>query len=156
MDYGSQTFLLVEDEPGDVFLMRRALSKAKIASQLQVVTDGRMAVDYLSGSGKFSDRAQYPLPSLILLDLKIPYVHGFEVLRWIKAQPELSGVLVVVLTSSTEERDVQRAYALGACSFLVKPPTAQMLQELLKSFESCWGRASAQSKLALDSNLETA
>src|SRR6266404_3606360 len=81
-----QTFLLVEDDPGDVFLMQRACRKAKLINSLQIATDGQMAVDYLAGIGEFGDRTQYPIPCLVFLDLKLPYKHGFDVLKWVRTQ----------------------------------------------------------------------
>lgn len=125
------TILLVEDNDDDVFAMQRALRKAKIAHPLQVVTDGQKAIDYLSGNGTYTDRAYYPLPSLIFLDLKLPYVDGFEILTWLRQQPNLRDVAVVVLTSSAEEIDRNRASQLGAYTYLVKPPEPQHLTQLI-------------------------
>lgn len=130
------TILLVEDSEDDVFIMRHNLKRAGIANPLQVVTDGQMAVDYLSGKGSFSDRERFPLPSIVFLDLKLPYLHGFEVLDWVRQQRSLKSLAIIVLTSSNEERDRQRAQALGARSYLVKPPTRDMLLELVNSSSS--------------------
>jgi CheY-like chemotaxis protein len=132
------TILLVEDEPSDVFLMKRALKKAQILNPLQVVSDGQEAINYLSGVDKFSDRTQFPIPSIIFLDLKLPYKNGFEVLEWIRAQPHLGLTLVMVLTSSSEERDVAQCYRLGARTFLVKPPNQTMLTDLMLSLKDFW------------------
>src|SRR5277367_893529 len=132
------TILLVEDQPSDVFLMERALKKAQIPNPLQVACDGQEAIDYLSGSGKFSDRTQFPIPSIIFLDLKLPYKNGFEVLTWIRTQPHLDLTLVMILTSSSEERDIAQCYRLGACTFLVKPPNPAMLSELTASLKQYW------------------
>src|SRR5438874_8305913 len=92
--------LLVEDREDDITLIRRAFERAKIPNPLQVVRDGSEAISYLAGERKFSNRAEYHLPALVLLDLKMPGVDGFEVLRWLRLQPELRSLLVVVLTSS--------------------------------------------------------
>src|SRR5437899_3388971 len=105
MDNSSVTILLVEDNEDDIFLMRRALKKAQIVTNLQSVTDGQQALDYLSGAGQFSDRGVFPLPTVVFLDLKLPYVGGFEVLAWLREQPLLNSIVVVVLTSSAENRD---------------------------------------------------
>jgi CheY-like chemotaxis protein len=113
--------LLAEDREEDVILIKKAFAKANIRNPLSVVHNGEEAINYLAGAGQFSDRRQYPFPVLLLLDLKMPRVDGFEVLRWIKSQPSLSALRVVVLTSSGDIRDVNRAYELGANSFLVKP-----------------------------------
>ncbi|HWC59112.1 MAG TPA: response regulator [Verrucomicrobiae bacterium] len=122
--------LLAEDDDNDVFFMRRALQKARIEFQLQVVTNGQHALDYLSGEGKFADRNAYPLPSIILLDLKMPFLDGFEVLSWIGEQPSLKKIPVAVLTSSAEERDRRRAAELGAKAYFVKPPKPETIAEI--------------------------
>jgi CheY-like chemotaxis protein len=132
------TILLVEDEPSDVFLMKRALKSAQIPNPLQVARDGQEAIHYLSGVDKFADRTQFPIPSIIFLDLKLPYKNGFEVLNWIRTQPHLETTLVMVLTSSSEERDIAQSYRLGARTFLVKPPTSAMLTELMVSLKDYW------------------
>jgi CheY-like chemotaxis protein len=146
------TILLVEDEPSDVFLMKRALKAAQIANPLQVACDGREAINYLSGTEKFSDRAQFPVPSIVFLDLKLPYKSGFEVLTWIRGQSHLDQTLVMVLTSSSEERDIAQCYKLGARTFLVKPPNAAMLTELMVSLKNFWVRHN-EFTLPDDSNL---
>lgn len=132
------TILLVEDSEDDVFIMKHALKRAGVANPLQVVTDGQMAIDYLAGKGRFSDRGRFPLPFIVFLDLKLPYVHGHEVLSWIHTEEALNSLVVIVLTSSNEERDHQRAYALGARSYLVKPPTPDALLEVIASLRSYW------------------
>jgi CheY-like chemotaxis protein len=127
------TLLLVEDNEDDIFMMRRAMRIGQVANPLQVVTDGQCALDYLSGSGEYGDRDRYPLPAVVFLDLKLPYVDGFEILSWLGGQPSLSSIIVVVLTSSAEVRDRQKAEALGAKSYLVKPPSAESVNDVLKS-----------------------
>ena len=112
--------LIVEDREDDIILMRRAFEKASLINPIQIVRNGEEAVAYLKGEGTFANRAEYPLPSLVLLDLKLPGMDGFEVLSWIRRQEGICGLPVVVLTSSSQIRDVNRAYALGANSFFVK------------------------------------
>jgi len=129
---------LVEDNEDDVFLMKRALKAAAISNALQVVEDGQQAVDYLSGEGAFADRDAHPIPAIVFLDLKLPLKGGLEVLDWIRSQEALEGVVVVVLTSSSEPSDLRRAYALGANSYVVKPPSAQQLVEMAKAFKWYW------------------
>src|SRR5690349_19737256 len=114
-------FLLVEDNADDVVLVKRAFAKAKVLNPLHITRRGEEAIDYLSGTGKYANRAEFPLPGLVLLDLNMPGLSGFDVLRWIRQQPGLRTLRVVVLTSSDETRDVNLAYQLGANSFLVKP-----------------------------------
>src|SRR4051812_19738005 len=105
---------------------------------MQIVRDGEEALHYLSGEGRYSNRAEYPLPELILLDLKMPKVDGFELVRWIRRQPGFASIPVVVLTSSDAIRDVNRAYALGANSFLVKPLDFDNFIETAKMLKTYW------------------
>lgn len=123
---------LVEDDPNDVFLMERAMSKGNLNLPMRHAKNGRDAIEYLDAAGKQNDPAAYPVPSVIFLDLKLPFVHGFDVLRWIKQQSTISKVPVVVLTSSLEAEDQQKAHELGAEKFLVKPPTSDVLVKTLK------------------------
>jgi CheY-like chemotaxis protein len=112
--------LLAEDREDDVILLQRAFKKARFDRPLMVVRDGDEVVRYLAGHGQFADRTLYPIPDLLLLDLKLPLMDGFEVLRWIKQQSHLKNLPVIVLTLSNRIRDVNEAYALGAYSFLIK------------------------------------
>jgi CheY-like chemotaxis protein len=133
-----RAILLVEDSEDDIVLMKRALKGAQVINPLYVVEDGQQAVDYLSGTGKYRDRQQYPLPALVFLDLKLPYKSGHEVLAWIRARKELDGLVVVVLTSSNEASDLSRCYELGANSYVVKPPSPSQLLDLAKAFRWYW------------------
>ena len=132
------SILLVEDDDDDVFLMRRALKAAAIINPLHVVEDGQEAVNYLSRTGKQGDEAAPHVPKVIFLDLKLPVMMGLEVLEWIRCQPFLANVAVVVLTSSNEPSDLKEAYRLGATSYVVKPPTADQLKDLAKAFKWDW------------------
>jgi CheY-like chemotaxis protein len=132
------TILLVEDNEDDVFAMRRALKLSHVANPLQVATDGQQAMDYLRGDGTYANREQFPLPFLIFLDLKLPYYTGFEILEWIRTQPALDSTVVIVLTGSAESRDKDKAYSLGARSYLVKPPTPETLRAILGSLNTSW------------------
>jgi CheY-like chemotaxis protein len=141
------TILLVEDSPHDVLFMTRALQKAGLENSLRVVEDGQQAIDYLSGKDKYADRGANPLPLLVLLDLKLPYVPGLEVLRWIRSQPALSKTIVVVLTSSDHPADIKASYALGANSFLSKPSNPDDLPELIKSVIDYWLKRNVPDRL---------
>ena len=134
----SRALLLVEDNEDDVFLMKRALKGAQVINPLHVVEDGQEAVNYLAGAGKFADRAAYPLPAVVFLDLKLPYISGHDVLAWIRRQKELESLVVIVLTSSNEASDLSRCYALGANSYVVKPPSPEQLEELANAFKWYW------------------
>lgn len=130
--------LLVEDNEDDVFLMKHALASAGVTNPVHVAETGSLAVDYLSGAGKFGDRGKYPLPAVVFLDLKLPLMSGHEVLAWLRAQRHLEGLIVVVLTSSNEPSDLRRSYSLGANSYLVKPLTARQLLDLAKALNWTW------------------
>jgi CheY-like chemotaxis protein len=132
------TILLVEDERNDVFLLQHAFDAAAITHPLQVVEDGRQAVDYLAGTGKYANRTEYPMPCLVLLDLKLPMKSGLDVLRWIQREPKLRMLVVVVLSSSRDRKDVDAAYQLGARSYLVKPLTMAARLELAKGIKQYW------------------
>lgn len=124
--------LLAEDDDNDVFFMKRALQKAEITYPLHIVNNGQETVDYLAGIGKFHDRNRYPLPTLMFLDLKMPFLDGFEVLAWLQSQPALKKITAVVLTSSSEERDRKKAAELGAKGYFVKPPSVETVKEIIK------------------------
>jgi CheY-like chemotaxis protein len=130
--------LLAEDNSTDALMVRRAFTKAGLRGTLEVVDDGDKAVAYLSGEGEFADRARHPLPVLFLLDLKLPRRSGLEVLAWLRQQPGLKRLPVVVLTSSEESADVNRAYDLGANSYLVKPVDFDALLEMVKGLGLYW------------------
>jgi CheY-like chemotaxis protein len=127
------TILHVEDDPNDTLLLEHACRKAGVIFDLQAVSDGDQAIAYLRGLNNFSDRAKHPMPKLILLDLKMPRVSGFDVLAWLRSEDSLKGLPVVVLTSSNHDADVKRAYDLGAKSYLVKPVGFEALVELVKT-----------------------
>jgi len=131
MTHGGKVILLVEDDENDVFFFRRALAKAGFEVPLQVVSDGEQALQYLNGNGKYADRAAHPLPDIIFLDLKLPYVNGLEILEHIQKKPALEKIEVIVLTSSPEDRDRKRAFELGAKEYLVKPATPTTLLQIL-------------------------
>jgi len=134
----NQFILLVEDDPNDVLLIQRAFQKAGFRNALKVVGDGEQTIDYLNGKGNYSQRDRYPLPFLMLLDLKMPGTDGFEVLQWVRSQPSLKRLLVVVLTSSNLQADVDRAYESGANSYLVKPVEFEQMANMIQRFEAYW------------------
>jgi CheY-like chemotaxis protein len=113
--------LYVEDETNDIRLMRYAWARAGVPNSLRVVEDGQEAVLYLSGTGRYGNREQYPIPGLILLDLKLPKMSGLDLLSWIRTQPPLQGVRIVALSSSSRRPDIGSAHALRVDAYVVKP-----------------------------------
>jgi len=132
------TILLAEDREDDIILVQRAFEKGGIRNPLFVVRDGQEAIDYLTGVFPFSDRDRFPIPALLLLDLKMPRADGFDVMRWLKTQPSLAPLRVVVLTSSEDVRDVSKAYQLGANSFLVKPLDFHNTVAMVETITDFW------------------
>ncbi|MBE9080397.1 response regulator [Romeria aff. gracilis LEGE 07310] len=130
--------LLVEDDGNDVLLIQRAFRQANLSIPLTMVEDGDEAIAYLTGQGQYADRATYPLPSLILLDLKLPRRSGLEVLEWLRGQTGLRRIPVVVLTASREHADVDRAYEIGANSYLVKPVSFDSLTATISALNQYW------------------
>ena len=138
MSMAPNTFLLVEDSNADAVLLRRAFSKAHIVNPVRVTVTGEEALAYLSGSGKYSDRRLFPIPSVILLDLNLPGISGFEVLAWVRQQPHLSHVRIVILTDSDDSHQVKQAYQLGAASYLVKPNDLDELASFAQALGGFW------------------
>lgn len=134
----SKTILLVEDEENDVFFMQHAFKEVGILNPLQVAQDGQEAMDYLGGNGGYADRERFPLPCLTLLDLKLPGVMGLDVLKWMREQPALKTLIVIVLTSSRLGPDIERAYQLGANAYLVKPSRPPELREIATGIKQFW------------------
>jgi CheY-like chemotaxis protein len=129
------TILLVEDNEEDVFLLQRALRLAQVDCELRFAEDGQQAIEYLGGTGKYADRMRYPWPSLVLLDLKLPYVHGFEVLDWVETQPACKDLKIVVLTSSGEDSDRGKAERHGVRAYFTKPPTRDLVAVVVKTLQ---------------------
>jgi CheY-like chemotaxis protein len=130
--------LYAEDDENDAFLMDRVFQKLKVPNRLQVVADGKLAIAYLAGSAPYQSRETYPLPVLLLLDLSLPGRHGLEVLKWIKGEPALTTLPVVVLSSSNQQSDVHRAFLLGAQGFIVKPGDPDELSRIVQVIQAYW------------------
>jgi len=125
--------LVVENNSDDLFFLKRALRNAHVTDNLHSVSEGRAAIAYLSGQNEYADRNRFPLPWLIFLDLKLPYKSGIEVLEFIRSQPQLQNINVVVVTSSEDDKDMRRTTELGVNAYLMKPPSAYVLERLLAS-----------------------
>ena len=136
------TILVADDDQNDVFFLRRAFQKSGLNHSVVHVADGQQAIDYLRGDADFGDRSRFPLPCLLLLDLKMPKVDGFDVLTWLKERSELRELPVIVLSSSSREDDIQRARSLGANDYRVKPADFEQLLVLAQDVASRWLAAS--------------
>lgn len=140
MNLPSTTFLVVEDEPSDAEFLQHAFARAGGGDRICTVGNGQEAVAYLTGDG-FSDRERYPLPDVIVTDLKMPHMNGLELLQWLHAHDTWARVPRVVLTSSTASSDVTTAYAFGAAAYLVKPVDIHELRALAKAMSDFWRHA---------------
>jgi CheY-like chemotaxis protein len=143
--------LLVDDNPHDVVLIRLAFRKVGIIDTIHLVKDGVDAMHYINGDEKYADRRTYPPPTLVLLDLKMPGANGFEVLKWIRSHEAFENLVVVVMSGSRDDADIQRAYELGANSYLIKPTKFEDLvkmMESLKDYQNWAGRRRAVPELA--------
>jgi len=138
MGFNGYSILLIEDDSNDILFIQRAFRQVDGDYPIHIVKDGDEAVDYLSGKEKYADRDSYPLPALVLLDLKLPRRSGIEVLSWMRQQPVLRRTPVVVLTSSQESTDVNRTYDVGVSSYLVKPVSFDALATMIAAMDAYW------------------
>lgn len=148
------TVLLVEDDSNDVLFIRRAFLRVNPVIEIHIVKDGDAAVEYLKGDGEFSDRDRYPLPNLILLDLKLPRRSGIEVLEWIQKKEGIKRIPVVILTSSRERLDVDLSYDLGVNSYLVKPVSFDTLSGMVETLNAYWLGANEYPTVTLANSAE--
>ena len=130
--------LLVEDDPDDVILTQRAFQKTVSGLPIFVVPNGLEAVRYLDGEGNYGDRLRYPLPDLVLMDLKMPVMNGFDAMKWIRSQPNFKRLPVIILTSSFHESDAARTYESGANSFIIKPVDFNQLVQAMQRLVDFW------------------
>ncbi|HLX69600.1 MAG TPA: response regulator, partial [Verrucomicrobiae bacterium] len=127
-----ETILLVDDSENDLILMRAAFKKAEFNIPLQELHDGEEAIAYLKGEGLYSDRRRFPLPTVMMLDLNMPKLNGFDVLAWVQTQPALKHLSIIILTASMRMEDVEESFDLGAHSFLVKPASMEKLVAMIR------------------------
>ena len=132
------TILFLEDDPNDILLIRRVIKKLDLRANFVFCKDGEEGIQYLKGEGEFSDRNQFCMPELIILDIKLPKISGLEVAEWIKTQDKLKMIPVVMLSSSGQPSDILRAYKNGANSFLVKPVGFNQFIDMLKCIYDYW------------------
>ena len=138
MSAPSRPILAAEDEENDRFILNLAFERAGLANPLVTVCDGQEAVDYLAGSARYADRSMHPLPALLVLDLKMPRMSGFDVLAWLSTRPELKYLPAVVLSSSSDDSDIQKARQLGAREYFVKPHTLADFVKILQTLHARW------------------
>lgn len=132
------TILLVEDDENDAMLLRMAFERNGIANPVQWARDGLEAVAYLNGDGDYADRAKYPFPEVLLVDLKMPRMTGLELLAWINEHPEFRVIPTIIMTSSRQELDIENAYRLGANTYLTKPIAFDDLAKMVKLTHEYW------------------
>ncbi len=137
----SLTILIAEDDENDITLLEVALRRAGIHNPLQFVRDGEAAIDYLCQRNAFTDRSQFPFPTLVIVDIKMPRRSGLEVLQWLREHPECSIIPSIVLSASAEPQDVQKAYELGASTYFQKPASIDELTEMMRSINQYWNLA---------------
>jgi DNA-binding response OmpR family regulator len=153
MSLNTKAILLVEDEEKDSQRIRLAFRQANVRRPVSVVRDGQQATSYLRGFAKYRDRSRYPIPCLIIIDLSLPGMNGFQLLSWLKMQPEFDQVPRVVLAASNEERDRKRAEELGCRGYFVKPSRQDELVEIIGVLARCGARSNAR-RLVLQGRLE--
>lgn len=134
----NRLILLVDDSEDDRILLKRAFTKAGVLNPVHEATSGWEAIQYLEGAGPYQDRTTYPFPGILMLDLNMPHVNGFQVLQWVRDKLISAPFLVIVLSRLDEIKNINRAYALGANSFLTKPGEEEELQSLIRSFHDYW------------------
>ena len=127
--------LLAEDDEHDVFFMRRAFERVGVAAPLQAVRDGQEAIDYLSGAGQYGDRSRYPFPCLLVTDIKMPRLDGFDVLAWLQQRPEFNDLPRLVVSSSCQESDLKYCLDLGARGYWMKPSSVEKLDEVVREWQ---------------------
>jgi CheY-like chemotaxis protein len=132
------TVLYVEDEESDILFMRRAFERAGLGQALRAVVNGRQAIDYLAGNGDYADRGEYPFPAVVLLDLNLPVMSGFEVLKWARGRPESQALPIIVFSSSSRHEDKDLARYLGANDYVEKPNSGRLFSTVVEGLRQTW------------------
>lgn len=138
MDDANYTILLVDDDENDAMLVRLAFKRNNILNPVQWAKDGLEAVAYLNGEGIYADRSLYPFPEVLILDLKMPRMSGLELLAWIRDHPDYRVIPTIIMTSSRLEVDIEKAYSLGANTYMIKPPSLDELVKMVKAAHEYW------------------
>ena len=138
MEDSNYTILLVEDEENDAFLLKRAFKKNNILNPVHWVKDGLEALAYLKGEGEYADRALYPFPEVLMVDLKMPRMSGLELLAWIRDNADFRVIPTIIMTSSREDSDIAKAYTLGANAYMIKPSDFDTLAKMVQSTHEFW------------------
>lgn len=138
MSATNNVILYAEDDDNDAFLVRHAFEAAGVPNPVVIVPNGNSAIDYLAGAGPYADRVKYPMPSLVLLDLNMPGTTGLQVLQWIRTHRDVSTMVVIILTSSNQQSDIQHCYASGANGYLVKPVDIDAMVGMAQSIKGFW------------------
>jgi CheY-like chemotaxis protein len=149
-----RTILLVEDETTDATLLTNAFEKARVANPVIHLTNGDDVLLYLAGKGAYEDRMKYPLPAVILLDLKLPGATGMQILQWMRVQGEIRRIPVVVLTADDNPKTVDAAYDLGANSYLVKPGNATDVARMVQSIQQYWVKLNEPPQLVMSAEAQ--
>ncbi|MET0261779.1 MAG: response regulator [Rariglobus sp.] len=149
MQSSSKTVLLVDDGQDERLLFDRAAKKACVSFEMRFATDGEDALAYLSGTGPYADRGRFQMPDLVVLDLNMPRMTGFEVLEWIRKHPHLRELPVIMFTASNHHTDIKRAYELTANSYLVKPMSLIALVDTITMIDAYWVKLSCLPKVGL-------
>jgi len=131
--------LIAEDNESDALLLHRTFNLIGLANRVEILSDGVEAMDYLSGAGKYADRASFPFPAVLFTDIKMPRVDGFQLLQWLREHSEYAVVPTIVFSGSGEAADVRRAYNLGANAYLVKPSSIEQLEKMMRRTYEFWG-----------------
>jgi len=142
------TVLLVEDDLNDIFIVKRAFKMVNIPTPLQVVTDGEEAISYLRGHGKYANRKAFPLPTLIVMDIRMPRRDGFEVLERVRTSDQpFRRIPIVIVSASENPADINRAYELGANAYMIKPVNFRAVEHLFETITNYWGLECAKPEL---------
>lgn len=134
----SLQILVAEDNEDDAFILTRALQAAGLPRPAYICKDGQQVIDYITGSGSFADRGEFPFPRMLILDIKMPRLNGLEVLRWVRAHPDCAVIPTIILTSSAHPKDVEEAFKSGVNAYFLKPPTPEEMEELLTVIHKFW------------------